>query len=128
MIEISREHLIALREVPRRIPPRCSGRRVHISAVYRWVSRGVQGVVLDAVKIGGSTFTSEEALQRFAQALTLAVRPARVTNNTYRERQSELADTAKRLADLLAPNRSSGNKTLNADVAANANLTVPAKR
>lgn len=44
MIEINQEKLIPLSEVPKRLPPRPSGRRVHVSAVYRWVQRGVRGV------------------------------------------------------------------------------------
>lgn len=66
MIEINQETLIPLAEVPRRLPPRPSGRMIHISAVYRWVQRGVRGVRLEAIRVGGTTYTSIEALQRFA--------------------------------------------------------------
>ena len=69
MIDLEHENLIPIRSVPRRIPPRRNGRRVHISAVYRWVSRGVRGVRLEAIKIGGTAYTSLEALQRFGDRL-----------------------------------------------------------
>ena len=64
MIDISAETLIPLREAPRRLPPRPNGKRVHISACYRWISRGVRGVHLESIKVGGSTYTSLEALQQ----------------------------------------------------------------
>ena len=67
MIVVGEEQLIPLREVPRYLPPRPSGKRVHISACYRWISRGVRGVRLEAIRIGGTTYTSLEALQRFSR-------------------------------------------------------------
>jgi hypothetical protein len=70
MIGIEDENLIPIRDVPRQIPPRRSGRRVHVSAVYRWMSRGVRGVRLESIKIGGTTYTSTEAIQRFAERLS----------------------------------------------------------
>jgi hypothetical protein len=66
MIDISNEHLIAVRDVPGRLPPRPTGRRIHISAVYRWIQRGIRGVRLEVTRVGGTAYTSEEALQRFA--------------------------------------------------------------
>ena len=65
MIDIKTERLVTLRDVPKLLPPRPNGKHVHISAVYRWVQRGVRGNRLDAIRIGGTTYTSQEALQRF---------------------------------------------------------------
>lgn len=76
MIQISQETLIPLSEGPYYLPPRRGGKRVHISAFYRWVSTGSRGVRLDSLKLGGTTYTSLEALQRFAEALTKRERPA----------------------------------------------------
>lgn len=67
MIDTTKEHLLPVRDVPKLLPRRPNGRRLHISAVYRWIQRGVGGVRLEAVKIGGTTYTSREALERFAQ-------------------------------------------------------------
>ena len=66
MIDLSTEKLIRVQDVPRLLPPRHTGKPVHVSAIYRWIQRGVQGVRLEYIKIGGTTYTSEEALQRFA--------------------------------------------------------------
>ncbi|MBA5868341.1 MAG: DUF1580 domain-containing protein [Nitrospira sp. CR1.3] len=70
MIDFSKEHLIPLRDVPRHLPPRPHGGRLHVSACYRWVLRGLRGVVLESIRIGGATYTSIEALQRFGDALS----------------------------------------------------------
>lgn len=66
VINIHTEQLIATRDVPDYLPPRHNGRRIHLSACYRWIKLGIQGIVLEAVRIGGMTYTSLEALQRFA--------------------------------------------------------------
>lgn len=69
MIKLCNETLIPIREAPRHLPKRPNGKRIHTSACYRWISRGVRGVRLDSIKIGGSTYTSMEALQRFGDRL-----------------------------------------------------------
>ena len=70
MIDLATEKLVALRDVPRQLPPRPTGRRLHISAVYRWIQHGVRGNRLECIRIGGTTYTSVEALQRFADGLS----------------------------------------------------------
>ena len=102
MIEISNETLIPIRETPRYLPPRPTGKRVHISACYRWISRGVRGVRLEAIKIGGSTYTSIEALQRFADRL--ATEPSMRLGTeaaTPRARQRQIERAAKAVQDQL---------------------------
>lgn len=46
------------------LPPR-NGKRVHISTLYRWTTRGVRGVRLETLPLGGTLATSREALERF---------------------------------------------------------------
>ena len=74
MIDISTEQLLTLPQAARVRPHGRLGRPTHPSTVYRWISRGVRGVAgvvkLEGVRIGGSWYTSREALQRFAEALT----------------------------------------------------------
>jgi uncharacterized protein DUF1580 len=60
------EHLLTLAEAAKYLPPVRRGRRIHVSTLYRWISRGVGGVCLESTKLGGTVFTSKEALQRFA--------------------------------------------------------------
>lgn len=66
MIDLTQEQLVALSQVPKVLPKRPNGKRLHISAVYRWVQRGRKGHRLETIKIGGTTYTSIEALQRFS--------------------------------------------------------------
>ena len=46
--------------------------RVNRSTPYRWVFKGVRGVKLETICIGGTRWTSREALERFFQATTKA--------------------------------------------------------
>lgn len=72
MIDIRDEQLVAIAGVPELLPRRRSGRAIHLSTVYRWVQKGVRGVFLEVVHVGGSTYTSMEALQRFTDRLSLS--------------------------------------------------------
>ena len=101
MIDITQERLIPLRDTPRRLPARSSGKRVHISAVYRWIQRGIRGVRLESIRIGGTMYTSAEALQRFADALTSPGSLAYAPTATTAARDRELQRTANRLSELL---------------------------
>lgn len=40
------------------------GRRIHVSTLHRWRSRGIGGQKLDAVRIGGRWFSSLAAVTR----------------------------------------------------------------
>jgi hypothetical protein len=51
-------------------PPGRAGRPTHVSTLVRWITRGVLGVRLEALRVGGRWMTSHEACQRFAAALT----------------------------------------------------------
>ncbi|WKZ57702.1 MAG: DUF1580 domain-containing protein [Bdellovibrionota bacterium] len=90
------ERLVPLRDVPRLLPVRPNGRRTHLSVIYRWTSSGVAGVVLESIRIGGSTYTSVEALQRFAERLSSRNRAAEIPPSTTGGRDPSL--TARRVA------------------------------
>jgi hypothetical protein len=63
------ERLVPLSELPNHIPQR-NGRKLGISTGYRWTLHGVRGAVLESIQLGGSRFTSVEAIQRFVTELT----------------------------------------------------------
>lgn len=63
-----REQVVALCDLSQHLPPR-DGKRVHISTVYRWADRGINGVRLSTLRIGGTRYTSIEAVERFIAAL-----------------------------------------------------------
>ncbi len=74
MISVQNENVIPLSEVANFVPRR-RGKPINLSTVYRWVVRGIRGVRLERVQIGGLTYTSVEAIERFFETLTLAANP-----------------------------------------------------
>jgi hypothetical protein len=104
MIDTTTERLITFSEAARLIPSRHAGRRVATSTLWRWHNPGVSGVRLETVCVGGSRFTSAEALDRFCQAVTAARQgggepaqsPARSRSKAQQQRDSQQA--VKRLA------------------------------
>lgn len=106
MIDLSTEKLIPVREVPKLLPPRPTGKRVHVSAVYRWIQRGVRGVRLETITIGGTTYTSTEALQRFADQRSNSIAdssPPSVPTTAARQKQIDRA--AKQVEEILGSSR-----------------------
>ena len=71
MIDLSRDTVFPLTELPTRVPAR-NGRRLHKATVFRWVTRGRLGVKLEYILIGGIKHTSLQALQRFCDEVTAA--------------------------------------------------------
>jgi hypothetical protein len=71
MIDIHEETVIPVREIPARIPdnPR-TGKKVNLATVFRWSQRGVRGIKLETILIGGTRHSSLEALQRFSDRAT----------------------------------------------------------
>ncbi|MEN8148989.1 MAG: helix-turn-helix domain-containing protein [Planctomycetota bacterium] len=67
VVDVLGEETLTLAEAAEVLPRLRRGRKVHVSTLYRWVSRGVGGVRLEAVKLGRTLITSREALQRFAE-------------------------------------------------------------
>ena len=74
MIDVANESLITLGDTPKHLPRRPSGKTIHKSTAHRWASRGVRGIVLETIKIGGTIYTSKEAIQRWVKATWPAVK------------------------------------------------------
>ncbi len=49
--------------------PRLHGKRLHSSTLWRWTTKGVRGVRLEYIGLGGRLLTSVEAVVRFAAKL-----------------------------------------------------------
>ncbi len=114
MIDIGAEQLIALRDVPRRLPPRPNGRPVHISAIYRWVQRGAHGVRLESIRIGGTTYTSEEALQRFGDRQSKGpAQKADVPLTASVTRQKQIERATKEVEAILGSRPAAGSPMAN---------------
>ena len=60
-MDINKEPLLKLTQAARLVPPEGT----HVNTLRRWINKGLKGVRLESVAIGGNIFTSEEALHRF---------------------------------------------------------------
>lgn len=67
MLRLDDQDLIPIGEVQKHLPVRPGGKRIHKSVVYRWALKGVRGVRLETLHIGGRVYTSLAALQQFTQ-------------------------------------------------------------
>jgi hypothetical protein len=59
-VEILNEKLVSLTEARKHFP-----NRPDKATVWRWYAKGLNGVSLETVVVGGRRFTSEEAIKRF---------------------------------------------------------------
>ncbi len=71
-IDITSEQLILFSELPKHLPPQPSGKKIHLSACYRWKNQGLVGIRLATVFVAGNRYTSAEALNRFWAEVTAA--------------------------------------------------------
>ncbi|MEW4565771.1 DUF1580 domain-containing protein [Bremerella sp. JC770] len=69
-IDVKQESLLSFSALAGSLPSRREGRPVHVSTIYRWHAIGLQGVTLEAVRVGGGWCTSWEAFARFCDRLT----------------------------------------------------------
>jgi hypothetical protein len=68
MIDPSKESLLPLCKAARLLPSSRSAKGQHVSTLHRWARKGVRGVRLEVIRLGGTTCTSHEALGRFYAA------------------------------------------------------------
>jgi len=70
MIAIATEDLLTFSQACSYLPRRRRGRKAATSTIWRWATRGLRGVKLEVIRLGGQSYTSREALQRFADRLS----------------------------------------------------------
>jgi hypothetical protein len=97
VIDTRTENLFPLAELPDHWPLLPGGRRLHRSVGYRYATKGVgpRRDRLEIVVMGGTRYTSSEAVQRFVERLTEAQDAAPVLRPTTRERDRRRADAAR---------------------------------
>jgi hypothetical protein len=95
-IETSSEELLTLAQAARRYRPPGSRPRAP-STTYRWHKKGISGIRLETICIGGTRYTSAEALRRFFDAVTLARSTQGVAQEPNAESGIRSAATKKRL-------------------------------
>mgnify|MGYP001493838456 CR=1 FL=1 len=92
MIDVSTEDLLTFPGVARFLPGRPS-----LSTLHRWRQRGIRGVALETLLIGGQRYTSREALQRFFDASTAAADRATAPSRPNAARATEVSAARKEL-------------------------------
>jgi hypothetical protein len=95
MISIKSEVVIPLSQVGEHCPCRRAGKKVHPSTAHRWAVTGCaaedgERVNLETIRVGGTTCTSVEALQRFFERLS-----ARPESKVYRPANDRPASIAE---------------------------------
>jgi hypothetical protein len=98
MIDLSTETILSLKDAVRELPA-LDGKKPHLSTVWRWMSDGVQGRVLEHVRVGRRICTSREALYRFLQQPPSESRtPSTVRTRTAKQREADVEAARARLA------------------------------
>jgi len=98
-IDALNEELLTFGQAARRARPKDS-RPAAPSTIWRWHSKGIAGVRLETVCLGGTRYTSSEALQRFFDAVTQARDEQCSTEDTPSESRTRSQRTARRLQEL----------------------------
>lgn len=87
MIDPTTETLIRFQEAGRRIPGNPS-----VCALHRWRLSGVRGAKLETLLVGGTRFTSIEAIARFIAEQNRDESPAPAITAKQRRTQAEAAN------------------------------------
>jgi hypothetical protein len=74
MIDLATHRVVRLGGVPQHLAERCGIKRLHRSTAHRWRARGLRApdgtrVRLETIRVGGTYYTSLEALQTFFERL-----------------------------------------------------------
>ena len=87
MIDPVSENLIPFQQASRRIPGNPS-----VCALHRWRLNGVRGAKLETLLVGGTRFTSEEAIARFIREQNRDEPPTPALTASQRRTQAETAN------------------------------------
>src|SRR5688572_3574372 len=96
---LTNETTVTLAEAAAQLP-RLNGKRIHTSALWRWGVKGVRGVRLEMLLLGGRYLTSLEALERFGRALAETGHPSTPPPRKIRPECSRRKAVARAEADL----------------------------
>jgi hypothetical protein len=70
-INMAAETIFPLAQLPDRYPlAGKGGKKLHRATAFRWAQRGVRGVRLETARVGGTLYTSNEAVERFVERLS----------------------------------------------------------
>jgi hypothetical protein len=99
VLDLQAEHVVTLSDATRHLPKRSGGKKPHVATLYRWATRGLRGVRLETIRVGGTLCTSLEALQIFCERLSgrTTIPIAKLASATRRR----AAERAERMLDQL---------------------------
>ena len=80
MINPATEDMLSIQQLCKLFPGR-KGKGIARATAMRWILNGVGGVRLESVRIGGSRYTSREAVERFVAALNHCIPTKPVDRN-----------------------------------------------
>lgn len=83
MIDLSKEHLIALKKVPNYLAQR-GVKKHHTQTIFRWADKGLRGRKLESWWVGGERYTSVSALNRFISWRSGEARPTEQADDLRR--------------------------------------------
>jgi hypothetical protein len=92
MIDVHCEELVPFQQAPRSIPT-----RPNLSTLHRWRQRGIRGVTLETILIGGERYTSREALHRFFERSTAAADGIEAPSHPTAARSRQQAEARREL-------------------------------
>ncbi len=103
-IDVFGEAVVSFSEAAKKLPKARNGKKIHVSTIYRWSVGGSKNhageiVRLETIKIGGTTCTSLEALQRFFERLSSQVPIVEAARRTTRQREAAIRRAEKELND-----------------------------
>jgi hypothetical protein len=92
---------LTMTEAAALLPGRKPGKRLYVNTVWRWCRKGLRGVRLRSVLVGGQRLTTRQWLQEFIQAMSEAREPGDASPppviRTPRQRQSASERAAEEL-------------------------------
>ena len=91
-IDLQKERPRSLTEAAKGLPNRPS-----VRTLFRWSKKGINGIVLETVKLGHRRYTSDEALQRFFERITNATTGPETSSRTSRDRERRIAAAEREL-------------------------------
>ena len=101
-VEFDASDLLPLSSVPnlKWLPRRRRGAKLSYTCLWRWTTRGVAGVVLQTVRVGGTPCTTESDLRKFFVEVAAAKRGEKQTQiiRTPARRAREIEAARQQLA------------------------------
>ena len=91
-IDLQNERPRSITEAAKRLPNRPS-----VRTLFRWSKKGVNGIVLETVKLGHHRYTSDEALQRFFERITNSTAGTKASPRMTRDRERRIAAAEREL-------------------------------